>query len=99
LFIFLEIELLQFVPEFFSKNEIVPFSPDIVIGRGSSPKTTSVQIKGKKCQSDHEASGPPNASFQAYIIHYHGSTDYVVREAKEVLLLQKSRDHGIDIPI
>ena len=52
----------------------------------------------EKCKSDHVTWGPPKAYFQAYIIHCNGLTGFVVGEAKEVLLLQMSRDHGKEMP-
>ena len=39
------------------------------------------------------------ACFQAYIIHYHGPMGFVVREAKEVLSMQKPRDHDKEMPL
>ena len=61
--------------------------------------TTSVYIKQKKkCKSDHGTWGPQKAYFHAYIIHYYGPTGFAVGEAKEVLSLQKSRDHGSEMP-
>ena len=41
---------------------------------------------------------PRSLYFQACTIHCYGPTGFAVRQAKEVLLLQKSRDHVIDMP-
>ena len=48
----------------------------------------------KKCKSDHGTWGLRKAYFQAYIIHYHDPMSFAMGEAKEVLLLQMTRDHG-----
>ena len=65
------------------------------MGHWTRPKTTSVcTLRKKKCKSDHETWGPQKTYLQAYIIHYHGPMGFVLWEAKDVLLLQKSRDHG-----
>ena len=48
----------------------------------------------QECKVDHGTWGFLKAFFHAYTIHCHDPTNYVVGEAKEVLLLQKSRDHG-----
>jgi hypothetical protein len=52
----------------------------------------------KECKSAHGTWGPQKAYFQAYTIHCHNSMGFVVGEAKGVLLLQPSGDHGIEIP-
>ena len=42
-------------------------------------------VPRKKCQSDHGIRGPQKTSFKASIIHWHGSIDFAVGEAKELL--------------
>jgi hypothetical protein len=37
------------------------------------------------------------ACFQVYVIHCHGLMGFAMGEAKEVYLLQMSRDHGIEM--
>ena len=44
-------------------------------------------------KSDHETWDPQKTYFHAYIIHCYGPTRFAVREAKEVLSLQITRDH------
>ena len=56
-----------------------------VIGCWTRPKTSLVYTKEKNCQSDYGVRGPQKTYFKAYIIHWHGPTDFVVGEAKEVL--------------
>jgi hypothetical protein len=62
------------------------------------PSMTLVYIKEKKCKNGHGTWGPQGAYFQAYTIHCHGPTSFVVGKAKEVLSLQMSRDHGREMP-
>ena len=52
-----------------------------------------------KCKSNHGTQAPPKACFLAYIIHCNGPMGFGVREAKEVLSLQMSRDHDRDMAI
>ena len=46
---------------------------------------SSRETKEKKCQSDRGGWGPQKTYFKAYIIHWHDSTGFAVREAKEVV--------------
>lgn len=51
----------------------------------------------KQCKNDHGTWGPPKGCFEAYIMHCHGPKGIAIGVAKEVLLLQMSWDHSIDI--
>ena len=79
------------------KSSLAPLKH--VIDRWTRQGTTFVYInKKKECKSDHGTWGPQKDCFQAYIIHYHGPTDFAMGEAKEVLSLQMSEDHGRELP-
>jgi hypothetical protein len=64
-----------------------------------SLKICDLGVHRGKFKSDHGTWGPPKTYFHAYIIHRHGPTGFVVREAKEVLSnMSKSRDLEKEMP-
>ena len=61
-------------------------SVKIVIGCWTHPGTTSVYSKEwKNDRVIMEFQGPQNIYLKAYVIHWHGPTEFVMGEAKEVL--------------
>ena len=65
-----------------------------VIGHWTRSKTTLVYIKKKIVTMTTELEVPKNPIFHAHVIHYHGTTEVTVGEAKEFFSLQMSKDHG-----
>ena len=41
--------------------------------------------QGKNCLSDYEVRGLQKTYFKAYIIYWHGPTDFAMRESKKML--------------
>ena len=67
-------------------HEVVPCSSNICDWLLNSSHDCFDLCQEKNIRSDHDGTWrPQKASFQAYIIHYHGLVDCVVGEAKEVL--------------
>ena len=57
-----------------------------------------VYIKGKKnVRVTMELEVPKRPIFKPTFIHYHDPTGFAMGEAKEVLSLQFSHDHGIEM--
>ena len=62
-------------------------------------ETTFVYVKENIFKSDHGIRGSQKVYIQAYIIHCHIPTCYVVREVKKVPMLQKSGCRCEEMPL
>ena len=71
--------------------EVVPRSYKICAWLLNSSWDHFVLHLAKKCGSDYGIQGLQKIYFKAYIIHWHGPTGFVLREAKELLWLEKKR--------
>ena len=79
-------------------HEVIPCSSKICDWSLNLSRDHFGLHQGKKWKSDHGTWGPQKACFHAYIIHCHDPTGFAVGEAKEVLLLQLSRDYDKEMP-
>jgi hypothetical protein len=74
-------------------HAIIPCSLKHVLGCGTHIETTSITTR-KRCKSDHvELEVPKRHISMPNIVRCHGPLGFAVREAKDILSLQKLKNH------